>query len=170
MRKLLITLAAAIAILRMAVINRADPTDELARELAGPLTGVSYVNEKTIVADLTAGLANAFAFAIQNKENVDCLITQLIIDLTAAGGTATSVLDVDTVDAATDTGDDIIDGLDINTTGTFDSIKNPGTNGDGKPVKWGKKGSANDHLTGKILVADASTLEGKVVVKYLPLS
>ena len=144
---------------------------EATKELAGPkLSGVDYVHEKVLIEDLTAGGINAFAFAIQNQEPVDCLITQLIIDITTAGGSASSVLDVDTVDGPTATGDNIIDGLDLNTTGTFDSIKNPGTNGDGKPVKWGKKGSTTDDLTGKILVAAASSLVGQVVVKYVPLS
>jgi len=155
----------------MAVIARKDPIAESVKEMSSdPISGVSYVNEKTLVKDLTAGAQNAFAFAIQNPEIVDCLITRVIIDLITAGGTASAVLDVDTVDGATDTGDDIIDGLDINTTGTFDSLKNPGTNGDEKPVKWGAKGSATDYLTGKILAAAAASLVGKVIVKYVPLS
>lgn len=155
----------------MAVVARSNPDSENLRELAGEvISGVAYVVEKVMVKSLTAGLANAFAFAIENPESVDCLITQLIIDITTAGGSASSVLDVDTVNGATATGDDIIDGLDLNATGTSDSIKNPGTNGDGKPVKWGKKGSTTDDLTGKILVADASNLVGQVIVKYVPLS
>ena len=154
------------------ITKQADPDPEVVKELntPSPESGVTNVQEKTIVKSLTAGGANAFAFAIQNQEYVDYLITQLIIDITTAGGTATSVLDVDTVDGATATGDDIIDGLDLNATGSFDSIKNPGTNGDGKPVKWGKKGSTTDDLTGKILVAAASSLVGQVIVKYLPLT
>lgn len=153
------------------LVSQAMGNAEAVKELAGPvLSGIDYVNEKTIVEGLTAGAANAFAFAIQNQEPVDCLITQLIVRITTAGGTATSVLDVDTVDGPTATGDDIIDGLDLNATGISYSIKNPGTNGDGKPVLWGKKGSATDDLTGKILVADALNLVGQVIIKYVPLS
>lgn len=155
----------------MPKVSQNMPVAEAVREMAGPSqAGIDYVHEKCIVASLTPGAANAFAFAIQNPERVDCLITHLVLDITTAGGTATSVLDVDTVDGPTDTGDDIIDGLDINQTGAFDNIKNPGTNGDGKPVRWGKRGSSTDYLTGKILVANASNLAGKVVVKYVPLS
>ncbi len=155
----------------MPQIAQDNPTAENVDQMVGPkVSGCYRTPSLTLVKDLTAGLANAFAFVIQNPHEVDCLIEQLIIDLTTAGGTATSVLDVDTVDGPTDTGDDIIDGLDLNTTGAFDSIKNPGANGDGKPVKWGKSGSATDHLTGKILVANASALVGKVIIKYTPLS
>jgi hypothetical protein len=151
------------------VIKQTDPTAESVDRMIGPtITSVDRVPAKTIVAPLTAGVVNAFAFAIQNPEDVDCLITQLIIDITTAGA-ATSVLDVDTVDGATATGDDIIDGLDLTVLGTFDSMKNPGTNGDGKPVKWAKKGGTLDDLTGKILVAGAPALVGQVIVKYVPL-
>jgi hypothetical protein len=152
------------------LLIQADPTAENVDRMIGPtIASVDRVPVKCIVAPLTAGGINAFAFAIQNPEDRDCLIVQLIIDITTTGGTATSVLDVDTVDGATATGDDIIDGLDLNALGTFDSIKNPGTNGDGKPVKWAKKGGTLDDLTGKILVAAATNLVGQVIVKYVPL-
>ena len=146
------------------------PAAEAARELAGPAqSGIIYTHKKHIVEDLSSGNANAFAFAVQNPEKVDCLVTNIVVDMTTAGGTATSVLDVDVVNSATDTGDDIIDGLDLNTTGTFDRHSNAGTNG-GKPVKWDKNGGTNDHVTGKILVADAASLAGKVTIEYVPLS
>ena len=151
-------------------ILRADPTAENVDRLIGPpISGVNRVPYKVIIEDLASGAANAFAFAIQNQEDTDCLILQVVVDITTAGGTATSVLDIDAVDGATATGDDIIDGLDLNATGISDNITNGGTNGDKKPVKWDKKGGTNDDLTGKILVADATALVGKVIVCYVPL-
>lgn len=154
----------------MAKIAQSDPTSELAREMAGPTqAGIDYVHKKYVVKDLASGNANAFAFAVQNPEGVDCIVTNVVIDITAAGGSATSVLDVGVVNAATDTADTLVDGLDINQTGTFDRIKNAGTNG-GKPVKWDKKGGTNDHVTGKILTANAASLAGKVIIEYVPLS
>ena len=147
------------------------PVAEVAREIAGPAqSGIDYVHKKHIVEDLASGNANAFVFAIQNPEDVDCLITRVIVDITTAGGTANSVLDIDTVDGATATGADIIDGLDLNATGISDNITNGGTDGDKKPVKWDKKGGTNDDLTGKILVANAASLAGKVIIEYVPLS
>jgi hypothetical protein len=100
---------------------------------------------------------------------VDCVVTNVIVDITTAGGTASSVLDVDVVNGATDTGDDIIDGLDLNATGTSDRVKNGGTNG-GKVVKWDKKGGTNDHVTGKVLAQNAASLAGQVIIEYVPLS
>ena len=146
------------------------PVAEVAREMAGPAqSGIDYVHKKHIVEALASGNTNAFAFAVQNPENVDCVVTNVIVDITTAGGTATSVLDVDVVDGATDTGDDIIDGLDLNATGTSDRHANAGSNG-GAPVKWDKKGGTNDHVTGKILVANAASLAGQVIIEYVPLT
>ena len=151
----------------MPKVSQDSPVAEVAREIAGPAqSGIDYVHKKHIVEDLASGNANAFAFAVQNPESVDCLVTNVIVDITTAGGTASSVLDVDVVDGATDTGDDIIDGLDLDTTGTFDNITNGGTNGDKKPVKWDKNGGTNDHVTGKILAQNAASLVGKVSSTY----
>ena len=154
----------------MTTISQADPTAEAVKNMLSPdQSGISYVMKRYIVEDLASGNANAFAFAVQNPEGVDCLVTNVMIDITTAGGTASSVLDVDVVDGATDTGDDIIDGLDLNATGTSDRHKNAGTNG-GAPVKWDKNGGTNDHVTGKILVQNAASLAGKVIIEYVPLS
>lgn len=154
----------------MTTIRQADPTAEAVKNMIPPAqSGIDYVMKRYIVEGLASGNANAFAFAVQNPEGVDCVVTNLIVDITTAGGTATSVLDVDVVADATSTGDKIIDGLDLNATGTSDRVKNPGTNG-GKPVKWDKKGGTNDFVTGKILVANAASLAGKVIIEYVPLS
>ncbi len=109
----------------MTTISQADPTAEAVKNMLSPdQSGISYVMKRYIVEELASGNANAFAFAVQNPEGVDCLVTNVIVDITTAGGTASSVLDVDVVDGATDTGDDIIDGLDLNATGTSDRHKN----------------------------------------------
>ena len=146
------------------------PVAEVAREIAGPAqSGIDYVHKKHIVEDLASGNANAFAFAVQNPEDVDCLITNVIVDITTAGGTGSSVLDVDIAADATSTGDSIIDGLDLNATGQSDRHNAAGSNG-GNPVKWDKNGGTNDYCTGKILVANAASLAGKVIIEYVPLS
>ena len=154
----------------MTTISQADPTAEAVKNMIPPAqSGVDYVMKRYIVEALASGNANAFAFAVQNPEGVDCVVTNVIVDITTAGGTASSVLDVDVADGATDTGDDIIDGLDLNATGTADRHKNAGTNG-GAPVKWDKNGGTNDHVTGKILAQNAASLVGKVIIEYVPLS
>ena len=154
----------------MPKVSQDTPVAEAAREIAGPTqSGIDYVHKKHIIEDLASGNANAFAFAVQNPEKVDCVVTNVVVVISTAGGTASSVLDVDVVDSATDTGDSIIDGLDLNATGQFDRHSSAGTNG-GKPVKWDKNGGTNDHVTGKILAQNAASLAGQVVIEYVPLS
>ena len=154
----------------MPKVSQNTPVAEAAREIAGPAqSGIDYVHKKHIIEDLASGNANAFAFAVQNPEKVDCVVTNVVVVISTAGGTALSVLDVDVVDSATDTGDSIIDGLDLNATGQFDRHSSAGTNG-GKPVKWDKNGGTNDHVTGKILAQNAASLAGQVVIEYVPLS
>ena len=154
----------------MTTISQTDPTAEAVKNMLSPdQNGIAYVMKRYIVEDLTPGNANAFAFVVQNPEGVDCVVTNVIVDISTAGGTASSVLDVDVADTATGTGDDVIDGLDLNATGTFDRHKNAGTNG-GAPGQWDKNGGANDHVTGKILAQNAASLVGKVIIEYVPLS
>ncbi len=154
----------------MTTISQADPTAEAVKNMIPPAqSGIDYVMKRYIVEALASGNANAFAFAVQNPEGVDCVITNVIVDITTAGGTGSSVLDVDVGSSATGTGDDVIDGLDLNATGTSDRHNAAGSNG-GAPVKWNKKGGTNDYVTGKILVQNAASLAGKVIIEYVPLS
>ncbi len=154
----------------MTTISRVDPTTEAVKNMISPdQSGVAYVAKRYLVEDLASGNANAFAFAVQNPEGVDCVVTNVIVDITTAGGTASSVLDVDVVGNATATGDDIIDGLDLNAAAMGDRHANAGSNG-GAPVKWDKNGGTNDYVTGKILVQNAASLVGKVIIEYVPLS
>ena len=154
----------------MTTISQKDPVPEAVKNMIPPdQSGIVYVAKRYIVEALTAGNANAFAFAVQNPEGVDCVVTNVVVDLTTAGGTASSVLDVDVAADATSTGDSIIDGLDINQTGTFDRHKNAGTNG-GAPLKWDKNGGTNDFVTGKILAQNAASLVGTVIIEYVPLA
>ena len=153
----------------MTTISRVDPTTEAVKNMISPdQSGVAYVAKRYLVEDLASGNANAFAFAVQNPEGVDCVVTNVIVDITTAGGTASSVLDVDVVGNATATGDDIIDGLDLNAAAMGDRHANAGSNG-GAPVKWDKNGGTNDYVTGKILVQNAASLVGKVIIEYVPL-
>ncbi len=152
----------------MTTISRADPTAEAVKNMLPPdQPGIAYVIKRYIVEDLASGSANAFA--VQNPEGVDCVVTNVIVDIATAGGTASSVLDVDVVADATSTGDTIIDGLDLNAAGVADRHDNAGSNG-GEPKKWDKNGGSNDYVTGKILAQNAASLAGKVIIEYVPLS
>lgn len=120
---------------------------------------------------LTAGVENAIALAWQNPHNFEIIVDRVIVDITTGGGTASAVLDVDVVDAAIDTGDDIFDGIDISssTTGIYDSLNGTdnGSNGEGKVWKMGAKNGTNDYVTAKILAAAASSLVGNVYIHYI---
>ena len=154
----------------MTTISQADTTAEAVKNMIPPAqSGIDYVMKRYIVEALAPGNSNAFAFAVQNPEAVDCIITNVIVDITTAGGTASSVLNVDVVADATSTGDKIIDGLDLNATGVADRQDDAGTNG-GEPKKWDKNGGTNDYVTGKILVQNAASLVGTVIIEYVPLS
>ena len=154
----------------MTNISQTDPVPEAVKNMIPPdQSGIVYVAKRYIVEALAAGNANAFAFAVQNPEGVDCIVTNVIVDITTAGGTASSVLDVDVAAGATSTGDSIIDGLDLNATGVADRHDDAGSNG-GEALKWDKNGGTNDYLTGKILVQNAASLVGTVIIEYVPLS
>ena len=152
-------------------IDRVDPTGEIVSKLTGPAPGSgSYVATFWLKVPLSSGNANAFAVALQNPFDIDLIVVRAVLDITTAGGTATSVLDVDVVDAATDTGDDIFDGADANAAAVSDSLNatDNGTNGEGKSWKWDKSGGTNDHVTAKILVANAASLAGNLYLQCLP--
>ena len=148
--------------------SRSNPTAETVDGLFSP-SGTN-IPAKWLQVALSGGGANDFAAAVQNPEVVDVIIVRCVLDITTAGGTATSVLDVDVVGSATSTGDDIFDGVDANAAGISDSLNSTdnGTNGEGKSWKWDKKGGTNDYVTAKILTAAAASLAGNLYIQYIP--
>ena len=148
--------------------DKASPTAESVGALFSP-SGTN-VAAKWLQVALSSGSTNAFAVALQNPEAVDVLILRCVLDITTAGGTATSVLDVDVVSGATSTGDDIFDGVDANAAAISDSLNGTdnGTNGEGKSWKWDAQGGTNDYVTAKILVANAASLVGNLYIQYVP--
>jgi len=111
---------------------------------------------RTASGSLTAGIANAFTLAWQNPE-AQAVMAELTVDITTAGGTATSVLDAGSAADATTHSDNMIDGADLNATNTIISLAR---------VKLAANGGATDWITGQILIANASSLVGKYYIKY----
>lgn len=148
--------------------GRDNPTAESVAALFSP-SGAN-VPAKWLRVPLSGGRANAFAAAVRSPEPVDVIIVRCLVDVTTAGGTAASVLDVDVVDGAADTGDGIFDGVDANAIGVSDSLSaaDNGANGEGKSWKWDRSGGENDHVTAKILAADALSLAGSLYIEYIP--
>ena len=114
---------------------------------------------------LTAGVANAYAFAWQNPEASKIIVEKILVNLATAGGTAGALMDIGMVANATSTADTLIDGLDINTTGLFDNRDDIGANGTTRQLV-DEKGGASDYITGKILVQNAAALVGDVYIVY----
>ena len=152
-------------------ISKTAPVAEVVEKLAGPANAsITYVPEIQVKIPLTAGVANDFAVAVENPFGIDLIIKRAILDITTAGGTGSSVIDVDVVATVTSTGDDIFDGADANAVATLDSLNSTdnGTNGEGKSWKWNKAGGTLDVITAKILVADAASLAGNLYLTCIP--
>jgi len=111
---------------------------------------------RTASGALTAGNANAFAFTWQNPE-AQAVWAEVMVDVTTAGGTAGSLLDVGSAANATTTSDNMIDGAGLNATDTHISVAR---------VKLDANGGATDYITGQILVANAASLVGRYYIKY----
>lgn len=120
---------------------------------------------KVAKGTLKAGNANAFAFAWENPEASKIIVTRVLINITTAGGTSSSALDVGVVADATSTADTLIDGLDLNATGIFDNITDKGENGKSRQIV-DENGGTNDYITGKILAQNAAALVGKYYIFY----
>jgi hypothetical protein len=119
--------------------------------------------------DLVPGSANDFVLAVQNPYNdKDLLISEVIVDVQTAGGTAGAVMNMDVAANNTSAANDtIFDGLTLNTA-TLYSSRTPadtGTNGDEKIKLWNKAGGTNDYLVGQVVTEKCDNLVGKVHVR-----
>ena len=132
----------------MTTLNQSDPTPEAVKKMVPPpQPGISYVMRRCIVAELAGANAGERAFAVRNPELVDCIITNVTLDITTAAESAKAVLDVDVVSDADSKGHGIIDGLPLAATGTFDRHTGPSGNSREKlrgqsremgPARWRK--------------------------------
>ena len=119
---------------------------------------------------LTSGNANAICFAWNNPEAQDILIKKVVIEVTTAGGTAGSHLDVGIADAAvgTNRGTEFFNDLSLNSILIDDSWV-AGDNG--TQTKWvfcqDLASATDDWIVGQILDADAASLVGKYYIEYV---
>lgn len=129
--------------------------------------GMSPQYMKVASVALTAGNANAFAFAWQNPEDAKILVHRVLVDITTAGGTASSVLNIGSGASATTATDNLLDGIDANAAALYDNADetDSGTNGKAS-VKLDEKGGTTDWITGQILTANAASLVGNVYIYY----
>jgi hypothetical protein len=125
---------------------------------------------RIVCGSLTAGNANAFAFAWQNPVAAKILVTRIIVEVVVDGGSANAVLDVGTGANATTHNDNFLDGANLHVTAViYDSMNatDKGTNGVARPVLVDEKGGTTDYVTGQILVANAASLVGKYYIYYM---
>jgi len=120
---------------------------------------------KWVKVALASGDADDFAFAWQNPESSEIIVDRVILDITHAGGSASAVMDVGSAASGTTHSDNLIDGVDINTTAVYDNLGDGGTNGKTKQ-KLDENGGTTDYITGQILDANAASLEGNVYIHY----
>ena len=150
------------------------PSEKITSELAlidtelDTLAAVDAAEIKVVKGALASGNADAFAFAWQNPEATAIHVLQVVVDVTTAGGTGSSVLDVDVSANATGTGDTILDGCDLNAVAVYSSLSAgvSGTNATENVHRADANGGTDDYVTGKILVANATSLVGKYYIYY----
>jgi hypothetical protein len=145
--------------------NIAYATSAVVMYSSQPIGNIGYIAPGEIrtysgTITATARAANSFPIAWQNPNAQKVLVTRFVIELTAAGGTATAVMDVGLGATATTHSDNLLDGIDINTTGFYDSLNDTdnGTNGISKPQTLDESGGTTDYITGQILTEKADTL------------
>jgi hypothetical protein len=113
---------------------------------------------------LTAGLANAFAFAWQNPESNKILVTRVIVDVTTQAGAA-ATMDVGSAINATTTSITISEAININSVAVSDNLLVAGS-GKGGVNKIDENGGTTPWITGQILDANASNLVGNIYIFY----
>jgi hypothetical protein len=125
---------------------------------------------RTASGVLTAGDANAIAFAWHNPEGQDIHIRKVVVQITTGSVTANSVIDVGIADdaAGTNRGVEFFDDLDANDVDINDSwVAGDG----GTQTKWvtcQDSASATDGwVVGQILVANAAALVGSYYIEYV---
>lgn len=117
--------------------------------------------ERLVKLPLAGGAVDTMALVWQNPEPTGIMLTRAILDVTKAGGTATSALDGGAVDKATETAATIFKDVDADATGITESAL--------VPIKMTAKGGNLDHFTIKILTEKAEALEGGVYLWYTPV-
>lgn len=117
-----------------------------------PKTYEKPVTLRVALADTTTAGGVA---AVANPFGAKAFITAFIIDVTTVA-TASATVDVGVAANGTTSGDNLVDGLDVNTaTGMFNNGDNPGTNGKVMQV-W----TSSQFVTISQATGDVSDLEG----------
>ena len=136
-------------------------------------TELNTINNSIVKMDRVAlsgvAAADGFAFTWQNPETVGIIVEKVIVNITTAGGTASSVINVGTAADATTGSDNLINGADANAAAAYDNITDGGTNGKTVQVMDEADGTT-DYITGQIKTAKAENLVGYAYIFYIPVT
>ena len=130
-------------------------------------TGLSWFKPFKVAAiALRPGAQNAFAFNWQNPESCQIMIHLLAINLTTASGAA-STMDIGTAVATDTAAANLLDTLNINTTGWFNGYTAVSA---GTPIQVvDENGGTTAWVTGQILDNTGLTLAGTIYIIYTTL-
>lgn len=142
-----------------------DPTEIIngQGEVVAAQMPASYM--KVVKVALTAGNADAFAFAWQNPESSAIMVHRVLLDITTESATGGSVINIGSGATATTESDNLIDGGALTAAALLDNIDDQGTNGKSKQRLDAKAGTT-DYVTGRIKTAHAAALVGNVYIYY----
>lgn len=143
-------------------------TDSAGSHIRSNVGYIASGESRSAFGRLTAGVADAIAFAWHNPELQDILIKKITIRITTPGGTAGSLLDVGIADdvVGTNLGTEFFNDIDLNTAAIVKStVSPPGT----QTVEVFCQDSisvTDGWIVGKILVANAAALVGSYYIEY----
>ncbi|MBA7691953.1 hypothetical protein ES703_100509 [subsurface metagenome] len=117
---------------------------------------------KTLVVALAAVDTGGGVLSVANPEGVECLITEVIIQVDTKTTDGTCTIDVGVAANGTTSNDTLLDGLDIGAAiGRFDNINDKGGNG-GRDRAWG----STQYITGSKSTNATAGLVGKAIIHY----
>ena len=138
---------------------------ELAKIAASDAAGLKIAR-----VALKGGNVNAFAFAWENPETSEIIVSRVVVDVTTKSATSGALLDVGPGATETTPSNTLIDGLDIAAAEICaDNITNPGSSGLSL-CKLDAVGGTTTYITGQILVKNAAELAGYAYIFYHKVS
>lgn len=118
---------------------------------------------KTLVVPLAALDTGGGVLSVANPEGVECLITEVIIQVDTKATDGICTIDVGVAANGTTSSDTLLTGLDVGAAaGRFNNINEAGVSG-GRDRAWG----SSQYITGSKATNAAAGLVGYAIIHYL---